>query len=153
MLTRFGSENETDGSPQIPLFERFYAGGIGSVRGYARRRVGPLASQLLPLSVCNAHGKNFIDCDQPVGGKSLVELSAELRRPVTDTIDVIGFLDAGQVSLRSWNFPIDDLQYGIGVGARYRSVIGPLRVDLGFPLDKRGDDSWWQVYLAVGDTF
>jgi outer membrane protein assembly complex protein YaeT len=151
--TRFGSENETDGSPQIPLFERFYAGGIGSVRGYARRRVGPLASQLLPLSVCNAHGKNFIDCDQPVGGKSLVEVSGELRRPVTDTIDVIGFLDAGQVSLRSWNFPIDDLQYGIGVGARYRSVIGPLRVDLGFPLDKRGDDSWWQVYLAVGDTF
>jgi outer membrane protein insertion porin family/translocation and assembly module TamA len=151
--TRFGSEDETNGSAQIPLFERFYAGGISSVRGYSRRRVGPLASQLLPLSVCNAHGKNFIDCDEPVGGKSLVEVSAELRRPVTDTIDVIGFLDAGQVSLRSWNFPVDDLQYGLGVGARYRSVIGPLRVDLGFPLDKRGDDSWWQVYLAVGDTF
>jgi len=151
--TRFGSQDTTNGSAQIPLFERFYAGGIGSVRGYARRRVGPLASQLLPLSVCNAHGKNFIDCDQPVGGKSLVELSAELRRPVTETIDVIGFLDAGQVSLHSWDFPIGDLQYGIGVGARYRSVIGPLRVDLGFPLDRRGDDGWWQVYLAVGDTF
>jgi outer membrane protein assembly complex protein YaeT len=151
--TRFGSQDDTNGSAQIPIFERFYAGGIGSVRGYARRRVGPLASQLLPLSVCNAHGKNFIDCDQPVGGKSLVELSAELRRPVTETIDVIGFLDAGQVSLRSWDFPLGDLQYGIGVGARYRSVIGPLRVDLGFPLDRRGDDGWWQVYLAVGDTF
>jgi outer membrane protein assembly complex protein YaeT len=151
--TRFGSQDETDGSAQIPIFERFYAGGIGSVRGYARRRVGPLASQLLPLSVCNAHGKNFINCDRPVGGKSLVELSAELRRPVTETIDVIGFLDAGQVSLHSWDFPLGDLQYGIGVGARYRSVIGPLRVDLGFPLDRRGDDGWWQVYLAVGDTF
>src|SRR5262249_16525239 len=151
--TRFGSQDETNGSAQIPLFERFYAGGIGSVRGYARRRVGPLASQLLPLSVCNAHGKNFIDCDQPVGGKSLVEVSAELRRPGADTIDVIRFVAAGQGALRSWNFPIDDLQYGIGLGARYRSVIGPLRVDLGFPLDKRGDDSWWQVYLAVGDTF
>jgi len=103
--------------------------------------------------VCNAHGKNFVDCDQPVGGKSLVEMSAELRHPVTDTIDVIGFLDAGQVSLRSWDFPLGDMQYGIGLGARYRSVIGPLRVDLGFPLDRRGDDSTWQVYLAVGDTF
>jgi outer membrane protein assembly complex protein YaeT len=151
--TRFGSQDETNGSAQIPIFERFYAGGIGSVRGYARRRVGPLASQLLPLSVCNAHGKNFVDCDQPVGGKSLVEMSAELRHPVTDTIDVIGFLDAGQVSLRSWDFPLGDMQYGIGLGARYRSVIGPLRVDLGFPLDRRGSDSTWQVYLAVGDTF
>ena len=151
--TRFGSQDETNGGAQIPIFERFYAGGIGSVRGYARRRVGPLASQLLPLSVCNAHGKNFVDCDQPVGGKSLVEMSAELRHPVTDTIDVIGFLDAGQVSLRSWDFPLGDMQYGIGLGARYRSVIGPLRVDLGFPLDRRGGDSTWQVYLAVGDTF
>jgi len=151
--TRLGSQDPTNGSAQIPLFERFYAGGIGSVRGYARRRVGPLASQLLPLSVCNAHGKNFVDCDQPVGGKSLVEMSAELRHPVTDTIDVIGFLDAGQVSLRSWDFPLDNLQYGIGVGARYRTVIGPVRVDLGFPLDRRGNDATWQVYLAVGDTF
>jgi outer membrane protein assembly complex protein YaeT len=150
---RLGSQDNTNGSAQIPIFERFYAGGIGSVRGYGRRRVGPLASQLLPLSVCNAHGKNFIDCDEPVGGKSVVEMSAELRHPVTNTIDVIGFLDAGQVSLRSWDFPLDNLQYGIGVGARYRSVIGPLRVDLGFPLDRRGDDGWWQVYLAVGDTF
>jgi outer membrane protein insertion porin family/translocation and assembly module TamA len=150
---RLGSEEPIDGSVQIPLYERFYAGGIGSVRGYARHRVGPLASSLLTTSQCNAKGKNFVDCDEPVGGRSLIELSGELRHPVTNTIDIAGFLDAGQVARQSWRVPIDNMQYGIGLGARYRSVVGPVRVDLGFPLNKRGDDSWWQVYLAVGDTF
>ena len=150
---RLGSQQPTDGSAQIPLFERFYAGGIGSVRGYGRRRVGPLASSLLTTAQCNAKGKNFVDCDEPVGGRSLIEFSAELRHPVTQTIDLAGFLDAGQVARQSWRIPIDDLQYGIGLGARYRSVIGPIRVDLGFPLNRRGDDATWQVYLAVGDTF
>jgi outer membrane protein assembly complex protein YaeT len=145
---RLGSQEPTADSTEIPLYERFYAGGINSVRGYARRRVGPLASDVLPPSKCT-----FLDCDQPLGGRSVVELSAELRRPVTSVIDVIGFMDAGQVSLDSLDFPFDDLQYGIGLGVRYRSVIGPLRVDLGFPLERRGDDASWQVYFAVGDTF
>jgi outer membrane protein assembly complex protein YaeT len=145
---RLGSQEPTGSSTQIPLFERFYAGGIGSVRGYARRRVGPLASDLVPPSKCT-----FLDCDHPLGGRSLVELSAELRRQVTRSFDIVGFLDAGQVSLDSWDFPFDDLQYGIGLGVRYRSIVGPLRVDLGFPLERRGDDAAWQVYFAVGDTF
>jgi outer membrane protein assembly complex protein YaeT len=145
---RLGSQQPTASSTQIPLFERFYAGGIGSVRGYARRRVGPLASDLVPPSKCT-----FLDCDHPLGGRSVVELSAELRRRLTSSFDVVGFLDAGQVSLNRWDFPFGDLQYGIGLGVRYRSIIGPLRVDLGFPLERRGDDAAWQVYVAVGDTF
>src|SRR4030095_7667625 len=146
--SRRGVQDPAGNSKQIPLFERFYAGGIASVRGYARRRVGPLASNVLSPRQCR-----FIDCDEPLGGRSVVELSAELRHPVTDVIDVAGFVDAGQVSLASFDFPFNDLQYGIGLGVRYRSVVGPLRVDLGFPLDRRGDDAAWQVYLAVGDTF
>jgi outer membrane translocation and assembly module TamA len=145
---RIGSQSPTAGSTDIPLFERFYAGGIGSVRGYALRRVGPLASDALGGAKCS-----FLDCDQPLGGRSLLELSAELRRPVTERFDVAAFVDAGTVSLASWHFPLRDLQYGAGVGVRFRSVIGPLRVDLGFPFNRRGDDASWQVYFAVGDTF
>ncbi len=145
---RLGGQEPTGSSTQIPLFERFYAGGINSVRGYARRRVGPLASDLTPPSKCT-----FLDCDHPLGGRSIVELSTELRHPITDQIDIAGFVDAGQVSLDSWDFPFDDLQYGVGLGLRYKSVIGPLRVDLGFPLERRGDDASWQIYFAVGDTF
>jgi outer membrane protein assembly complex protein YaeT len=145
---RIGSQAPTAGSSDIPLFERFYAGGIGSVRGYALRRVGPLARDVLGGARCT-----FLDCDQPLGGRSVFEFSAELRRPVTERFGVAAFVDGGQVSLASWNFPIRDLQYGAGVGVIFRSVIGPLRVDLGFPFNRRGDDAAWQVYLAVGDTF
>jgi outer membrane protein assembly complex protein YaeT len=145
---RLGSQAPTAGSTDIPLFERFYAGGLGSVRGYSRRRVGPLASDALGGAKCT-----FLDCDQPLGGRSLIELSAELRRPITERFDLAGFVDAGQVSLSSWDFPIRDLQYGAGIGVRFRSVIGPLRVDLAFPLDRRSGDAAWQVYLAVGETF
>lgn len=145
---RLGSQAPIAGSSDIPLFERFYAGGIGSVRGYGLRRVGPLASDVLGGAKCS-----FLDCDQPLGGRSLFEFSAELRHPVTERFDLAGFVDAGTVSLASWSFPLRDLQYGAGVGVRFRSAIGPLRVDLGFPFNRRGDDAAWQVYLAVGDTF
>jgi outer membrane protein assembly complex protein YaeT len=132
---RVGSAETIDGTRVIPLFERFYAGGINSVRGYARRRVGPLTQ------------------DEPLGGNSLVEASVELRRNITNTIGAAVFLDGGQVSLDSFDFPFDDLQYGTGFGVRYTSPVGPIRVDLGFPLDRRGDDAVWQVYLSVGQTF
>jgi outer membrane protein assembly complex protein YaeT len=145
---RIGSQTPTAGSSDIPLFERFYAGGIGSVRGYALRRVGPLASDVLGGAKCT-----FLDCDQPLGGRSLLEFSLELRHPITKSFDLAAFVDSGLVSLASWNFPLRDLQYGAGLGVRYRSVIGPLRVDLGFPFNRRGDDAAWQVYFAVGDTF
>lgn len=135
MRVRVGTAEPTDGEKQVPLFERFYAGGINSVRGYARRRVGPLAR------------------DEPIGGHSLVETSVELRRGITDDIGAAVFVDAGQVSLRSYDFPFGDMQYGTGFGVRYRSPVGPIRVDLGFPLEPRGDDAFWQVYLSVGQTF
>ncbi|MCW5891679.1 MAG: BamA/TamA family outer membrane protein [bacterium] len=126
---------EPYGGTAVPIWERFYAGGLGSVRGYARRRVGPLVR------------------DEPIGGKSIVVTSVELRHAITETIGAAGFVDAGQVTRASGDFPIDDMQVGVGVGARYISPVGPIRLDLGFPLDPRGDDAAWQVYVSVGQTF
>ena len=82
-----------------------------------------------------------------------METSLELRRRITDRIGAAIFVDAGQVGLDPTEFPIDDLQVGTGFGVRVQSPVGPLRVDLGFPLDRRGDDASWQVYLSVGETF
>lgn len=126
---------EEYGDTAVPIWERFYAGGLGSVRGYARRRVGPLVR------------------DEPIGGKSIVVTSFELRRRITETIGAAGFVDAGQVTRPSADFLIGDMQVGVGVGARYISPVGPIRLDLGFPLDRRGDDAAWQVYVSVGQTF
>ncbi len=132
---RLGAVEPTNGSTDIPLFERFFAGGINSIRGYGRRRVGPL-----------------ID-DKPVGGRTLVETSVELRHPVTESIGAAVFVDGGQVSEQSFTFPFGRLRYGTGVGVRYKSPVGPLRLDLGFPLKPPGDDQRWQVHVSLGAAF
>ncbi len=130
-----GAVEPTGSSRDVPLFERLYAGGIGSVRGYERRHVGPLIA------------------GDPIGGRSLVEGSAELRHPVTEKLGAAVFADAGQVSLRSFDFPFDDLRWGFGFGLRYKSPVGPLRVDLGFPLEPPRGDSRRQIHLSVGQAF
>src|SRR5581483_9623793 len=116
-------------------FERFYAGGINSVRGYERWRVGPLVD------------------DDPIGGRSVVEWSLELRHPITEQLGGALFLDAGQVSRSSFDIPFGSLRYGTGFGVRYKSPVGPLRVDLGFPVQPPDDDPRWQVHVSVGAAF
>lgn len=132
---RLGAAQPTDGSNEVVLFERFHAGGLDSVRGYGRWRIGPLAD------------------DEPLGGRTLVETSVELRHPLTDTLGAAVFVDAGQVSLESFDFPFDDLQYGAGFGIRYRSPVGPLRVDLGFPAEPPPGDPHWRIHVMLGTTF
>lgn len=132
---RLGAAQPTNGSDEIPLFERFFAGGLNSVRGYERRHVGPFAG------------------GDPVGGRTLIETSAELRHPITQTIGGAVFLDGGQVSEHSLTFPFGHLRYGAGVGVRYNSPVGPLRLDLGFPLEPPRGDRPWQVHVSLGAAF
>jgi outer membrane protein insertion porin family len=121
---------------EVPLFERFFAGGANSVRGYGRHRLGPLSS-----------------ADDPVGGRSLLEGSIELRRELFAQIGGIVFMDFGQVSLRSFDVPIEDLQFAFGVGASYATPVGPLRLDLGFPVSPPSGDQPWQVHFSIGQFF
>jgi len=135
LRTRIGIEDPIAGSETVPLFERFFAGGTNSVRGYERWHVGP-----------------FVAGD-PIGGLSLVEMSIELRHPITETIGAAVFLDAGQVSVKEFDLPFDDLDYGTGFGVSYKTPIGPLRVDLGFPLERPPGDAGWQIHLSLGQAF
>ena len=123
-------------STEVPLFERFYAGGANSVRGYGRHRLGPLSAS-----------------DDPVGGRSLVEGSLELRRQFSEKIGGALFLDFGQVSRRSFDLPFDDLRYAAGFGVRYTTPVGPVRLDLGFPFSPPRGDQPWQVHFSIGQFF
>ena len=120
----------------IPLFERFYAGGEKSVRGYGRRRLGPLSAS-----------------DDPLGGLSLIEGSVELRRPIWQALGGALFLDFGQVSLDAFDLPVDDLKFAAGVGVSYTTPIGPLRFDLAFPFDPPRKDQTWQIHFSIGQFF
>ncbi len=121
----------------IPADERFYAGGGGSVRGYAYQSVGPLYE----------NGK-------PRGGRSYGLLSAELRWRVGGNWGLVAFADGGMVDLDGVPFAGDSFFRGVGGGMRYFTPVGPLRADVAVPLDKRdGIDDSFQVYVSLGQAF
>ena len=126
----FGSEQN------LPIFERLYAGGARSVRGYGRRRLGPRDSS-----------------NNPIGGLSAIEGSAELRHPIWDGIAGAVFLDFGQVTTRRFDIPVDDLKFATGFGLSYVTPVGPLRLDVGFPFERPPGDAGWQVYFSIGQFF
>lgn len=119
----------------IPASERFYAGGGGSVRGFGFQEVGP-----------------FIG-DDPTGGRSLIEGSAELRFKVTQEIGSVFFVDVGNVSEDTMP-DLSDLAMGVGAGLRYYTGFGPVRFDIATPIS--GDDNTdqnYQFYISIGQAF
>jgi len=120
----------------IPANRRFYAGGGGSVRGVPFQAASPLD-----------------DDDDPIGGRSLLEAAAELRYNITDTIGVVGFVDAGRAFEASFPDFDEPLIVGAGLGARYATPVGPLRLDVAVPVDRRDVDDAFQVYVSLGQAF
>jgi outer membrane protein assembly complex protein YaeT len=133
---KIGFAQPLHGGEEVPLFERFYAGGGTSVRGYGRSRLGPIST-----------------ADDPLGGRSLIEGSFELRQQLWEKIGGALFLDFGQVSLQSFELPVDDLRFSAGFGVRYATPVGPLRLDLGFPFRPPRGDRAWQIHFSIGPAF
>jgi len=121
--------------PLVPVQDRFFAGGGGSVRGYGYQEVGP----------------RFAD-NTPEGGLSLIESSFEIRRRLTQQWGVVAFLDAGGVGTQISPEPIRP-RYGAGLGVRYNLGFGPLRLDIGTPINPEKGDSSIQIYISIGQSF
>jgi translocation and assembly module TamA len=122
---------------RVPADRRFYAGGGGSIRGFGYQLVGPVDS-----------------LGKPIGGRSLIETSLEARFRVTNTIGLVPFVDAGSVSTSSLPGSGVVMRVAAGLGARYYTGVGPLRVDVAFPINKRrGIDKGFQFYLSFGQAF
>ena len=119
----------------LPPDQRFYAGGSGSVRGYAYQSVGP----------------QFAD-HRPIGGTSVTAATIEYRQRFGQSFGAVAFVDAGQVGETSAPFT-GTLFEGVGVGARYYTALGPLRVDIALPLKKRRKDQIAQAYIGLGQAF
>lgn len=119
----------------VPADRRYYSGGGGSVRGYAYQGIGPK----------DASGV-------PTGGRSFAEGSLEARIAVTETFGIVPFIDAGTVSTQSFpNF--SSVKLGAGVGIRYLTPFGPLRVDAAVPLNRGPGDPRFGIYAGIGQAF
>ena len=117
---------------------RIYAGGGGSVRGYGYREIGP---------------RN--DLGDPSGGRSAVEFSLEARVQtglMDGAIGVVPFIDAGSVSEDA--LPgFGNMKFGAGIGIRYQTNFGPIRLDVAAPLNPGPNDAPVAVYVALGQAF
>ncbi len=119
----------------IPDSHRFFAGGGGSVRGYGFNTISPMMF------------------GQITGGSSLIEGSAEVRVRITPTIGLVPFLDFGSVSRSSLPGFSDYVGYGAGLGLRYLTPVGPIRLDVATPLNPRPGDSRYAIYVSIGQAF
>lgn len=125
------------GAPRdaIAPSRRFYAGGGGSVRGYGYQLIGPRDPN-----------------NDPIGGRSLNEFSIEARVHAFGNFGVVPFLDAGNI----YTSALPDatgLRFGTGLGVRYYSSFGPIRVDVGTPINPQKGDSPIAVYVSLGQAF
>jgi translocation and assembly module TamA len=131
-----------DGAPlgQLPADQRIYAGGggggAGVIRPYGYQTAGPL------------------DADNiPIGGKSSLAVNLEARIQATPRIGVVPFFDAGSYYATSAPQIGRGVLYGVGLGLRYYTGFGPLRLDLATPLRRRSGDAPIQVYISLGQAF
>ncbi len=130
----YGDSLET--GKDLPLFERFFVGGINSVRGFDTRSLGP---------------KDPITGDEIGGNKELI-FNNELIFPIVPSFGLKGvtFFDAGEAYPEHLGFDLGDLRTSVGFGFRWLSPLGPLRLEIGYPLRRREGDSASSLQFSVG---
>ena len=121
----------------IPADERFYCGGGSSVRGYPYQEIGPYED------------------GEPSGGRSVIEISNELRWQWSRHLGSVIFLDMGNAYVHNLPDLSEKFYFGGGLGLRYFTSIAPFRLDIGFPIneDEDMDISPCQFYISIGQAF
>ncbi|MCX8068983.1 MAG: outer membrane protein assembly factor, partial [Thermodesulfovibrionales bacterium] len=119
---------------ELPLVERFFLGGRTTVRGYEQDGLGPKGSD-----------------GNPTGGNLFAMGNLELRSDIGKGIGLVNFLDFGNVWQRTDK--LSGIKYTTGVGLRYNTPVGPLRVDYGFKLNRDKGDSKGALHFSLGHAF
>lgn len=127
----------SNGLDAVPVPKRFFGGSEENLRGYKYYTVSPLN-----------------DRDKPIGGRSAVFYTLEPRFRITDSFGLVPFFDLGNVYLNELPTFQGKWRKSTGIGLRYYSFLGPLRLDVAFPLNRReGIDPHWWVFVSLGQTF
>jgi outer membrane protein insertion porin family len=125
---------QAHGGTSLPVGERFYVGGASTHRGFKEKELGPKGDD----------GSNL-------GGESYLLVNAELRAPLLGSLEGGLFLDVGNAWLG--RIDVSDLRWAAGAGLRLRTPVGPLRVDMGYLIDRREGESRTVFHIALGHAF
>jgi outer membrane protein insertion porin family len=131
---KIGGINSTDENKFIPSEDRFYSGGSMSVRGWGRSELGPKDNNGIPI-----------------GGKSILEASLEIRYPIWRLFSGVVFTDFGNIWIPAYTYKLDELRYSVGFGLRVATPIGPIRLDIAWPI--KDQDKKTQIHINVGQAF
>lgn len=126
---------------ETPPDQLFLTGGGNSVRGYAFKSIG------IP------HTATTNGTQDVTGGPTLLEVSLEVRQRFTENLGAVAFVDAGMVESGSFINLNEDLRVGAGLGLRYYTGLGPIRLDVAIPLDPGPDDPDFAIYAGIGQAF
>lgn len=121
---------------ELPIVERFFLGGRTTVRGYEQDSLGPKGSD-----------------DNPTGGNAFLMENLEMRIALGKSIGLVTFLDGGNVWVEVKDVDPSDIKFTAGIGLRYDTPVGPLRVDYGHKLQKERDESSGEVHFSIGHAF
>jgi outer membrane protein insertion porin family len=148
----------------LPLFERYFIGGINSIRGFTDRSIGPRSAgsclgkntgdsqPIPPTGGCSSlAGDTYTKVDGDIiGGNKAAVFNAELLFPIAEQYGLRGvaFFDMGNSFSNGFNF--GEFRRSVGIGARWMSPFGPLRVELGFPLSKQPNDETSVLGFSIG---
>lgn len=138
---RVGAANTSGDLDELPFFDRYYAGGINSVRGFEQSSLGTRDEK-----------------DDPIGGDFSVSATAEVQFPAPFAQDVkslkmSAFVDAGNVFPEAGDFDADQMRYSAGIGAVWLSPIGPFELSYAKPLNAEDGDREQQVQFSIGASF
>lgn len=133
---RGGAAKGYHGTTDLPIVERFFLGGRTTVRGYEQDLLGPKDSE-----------------NNPVGGNAFFMGNFEFRTGIWKDLGLVTFLDWGNVWSRTSEISLADLKYTTGLGLRYNTPVGPVRVDYGFKLNREEGESRGALHFSIGHAF
>lgn len=134
---RLGLTGPFGATQEVPISERFFAGGSTTLRGFGLDEAGPLDP----------------DTNKPLGGNALIIANVELRVPLTENISFAPFYDTGNVFGRIRDITFTSFSNTLGLGLRYKTPFGPLRMDIGFNLAPPAGLPTRQIFFTIGNPF
>jgi len=128
------------GNLKVPIGVRYFAGGSASHRAFALDRLG-------------VPGQTLAENGDPIGGNALLVLNLEYRRAVRGALSGVVFVDAGNVWAEPALVDLGDVRWGLGLGLRYDTPAGPLRLEYGVKLDRKPGESSGELFVSFGTAF
>jgi outer membrane protein insertion porin family len=141
-------------SGRLPITERYFLGGLNSVRGFFQRSLGPIETSIVPIKF-DEPATTMQEVESVIGGNKYIQGNIELLIPIVKQLNIKGvlFFDIGNAFIEEDPIDLLALRQSIGFGVRWISPIGPLRFEWGFPLHPRDDEQSQVFEFGIGTFF